>query len=152
MDIDGIKDLMLHMRLQGITVMEFEQGDTRLRMERSPSPADPCVYAPSPIQNGEQETAPAPVGGGKPEECGCVDVHSPVVGVYFSAPSPEAAPFVRPGDRVEAGQTLCIVEAMKLMNEVASPCSGVLLDVLTENGDNVEYGQLLFRILPSEAE
>ena len=151
MDITEMKELMLHMRLQGITLLEYEENDVKLKLERPSSYGEPRDLSPALYPNGEYETPSVPADDGKAAASASVDVHSPVVGVYFSSPSPDSAPFVRPGDNVETGQTLCIVEAMKLMNEVASPCSGVLLDVLTENGNNVEYGQLLFRILPVDA-
>ncbi len=142
MDIHDMKELMQQMRMQGIESLEFEQDGVRLRLVRpadAPEPAHPAV----------------PVGGtdillsgdasDTPKE-GTTEVRSPVVGVFFEAPSPDSPPFVRPGDPVAAGQTLCIVEAMKLMNEVAAPCDGILSDVLCVNGSSVEYGQPLFRI------
>jgi acetyl-CoA carboxylase biotin carboxyl carrier protein len=150
MDIIEMKELMLHMRLQGITLLEFEQDGVILKLERPASPVEPGDSSSAVLRQGDAGKQAAAGIELTSAEQGVVDVHSPVVGVYFSAPSPDAAPFVRVGDPVEAGQTLCIVEAMKLMNEVASPCSGVLVEVLTENGGNVEYGQLLFRILPAE--
>jgi len=73
-------------------------------------------------------------------------VTSPVVGIYYAAPSPDSDPFIRIGSTVEKGAPLCIIEAMKLMNEVTSPWSGVVLEILAENGQRVEYGQPLFRI------
>lgn len=74
-------------------------------------------------------------------------VKSPVVGIYYSSPSPDSDPFVRQGSRIEKGNPLCIIEAMKLMNEVSSPCSGEIAEILVENGQRVEYGQPLFRIV-----
>jgi acetyl-CoA carboxylase biotin carboxyl carrier protein len=73
-------------------------------------------------------------------------VKSPVVGVFYASPSPDSDPFVIVGKAVEAGSPLCIIEAMKLMNEVTSPWEGIVLDILVENGQRVEYGQPLFRI------
>ncbi len=148
MDLSDVKDLMLQMRLQGITSLAYEQGDTKIRLERPAAAAeapDPCC-----VEVRHDKAEPAAY---QPEtdEDPCIEIHSPVVGVYFAAPSPDSAPFVRVGDAVDAGQTLCIVEAMKLMNEVTTPCAGILTGILQENGSNVEYGQLLFRIRPTDA-
>jgi acetyl-CoA carboxylase biotin carboxyl carrier protein len=73
-------------------------------------------------------------------------VKSPIVGTFYSAPGPDAPPFVKPGDNVREGQVLCIVEAMKLMNEIEADSSGEVVQVLAENGQPVEYGQSLFSI------
>lgn len=99
------------------------------------------------------ESAGAPVvagagaeGGGK--GAGLTDVKSPMVGTFYRAPAPEAPPYVEVGTRVSKGQTLCILEAMKLMNELESEVEGVVRQVLVENAEPVEYGQVLFRIDP----
>jgi acetyl-CoA carboxylase biotin carboxyl carrier protein len=75
-------------------------------------------------------------------------VKSPIVGTFYEAPAPGAPPFVRPGDSVQAGQVLCIIEAMKLMNEIESDASGEIVKVLASNGQPVEYGQPLFAVRP----
>jgi acetyl-CoA carboxylase biotin carboxyl carrier protein len=75
-------------------------------------------------------------------------VKSPIVGTFYESPAPGAAPFVKPGDQVAAGQVLCIIEAMKLMNEIESDASGEVVKVLANNGQPVEYGQPLFAIRP----
>jgi acetyl-CoA carboxylase biotin carboxyl carrier protein len=97
-----------------------------------------------------QPAKPAPAGqasrGGK-----AVQVASPIIGVLYIAPSPEDAPFVKVGDKVEAGQTLCIVEAMKLMNEIPSPVAGTVVEVMANDGSEVEVGQALFLVEASEA-
>ena len=107
----------------------------------SPAPETPGVPAEA------KEVAPAPTQANK-EHPGCVAVPSPIVGTFYSAPSPDADPFVKVGDEVTAGQTLCIVEAMKLMNEIPSPELGKIHEVCVQNGDPVEYGQTLFWIEP----
>ena len=76
-------------------------------------------------------------------------VKSPIVGTYYAAPNPEAEPFVRVGDMVEAGQTVCIIEAMKLMNEIEADVSGEVVRILVENGQPVEYGEPLFALRPT---
>ena len=94
----------------------------------------------------------APAGGSNAEGQGGEDLHlvkSPIVGTFYGAPSPGAEPFVKIGNHVDSGQTLCIVEAMKLMNEIESEVSGEVLRIFVENGQPVEYGQPLFGIRPS---
>jgi acetyl-CoA carboxylase biotin carboxyl carrier protein len=88
-------------------------------------------------------------GGGVGEEAGLVEVKSPMVGTFYRAPAPEAPPYVEVGTRVSKGQTLCILEAMKLMNELESEVEGVVRQVLVENAEPVEYGQVLYRIDPN---
>lgn len=83
------------------------------------------------------------------DECaGCVEVRAPIVGTFYRAPAPDAPPYVEEGDRVEKGQVLCIIEAMKLMNEIESEVSGIVKKILVKNGEPVEYGQPLFLIQP----
>ena len=77
-----------------------------------------------------------------------VDVSAPIVGTFYASPSPDAPPYVRAGDSVKAGSVLCIIEAMKLMNEIEADVAGVVREVLVDNGQPVEYGQVLFRIEP----
>ncbi len=113
----------------------------------APSTAPPSAApepAPSSAVAGAAE-APAPAA----EESGLIEVKSPMVGTFYRAPAPEAPPYVEVGSRVTKGQTLCILEAMKLMNELESEVEGVVRHVLVENAEPVEYGQALFRIDPN---
>ena len=77
-----------------------------------------------------------------------IEIHSPIVGTYYRSPSPDSLPFVKEGDKVKPGDVLCIIEAMKLMNEIESEVSGTIVEVLIENGQPVEYNQVLFRVKP----
>lgn len=109
----------------------------------APIPAPALAPAPAPA-----EAAPAPEAP-KADECpGCVEIRAPIVGTFYRAPAPDAPPYVKEGDRVEKGQVLCIIEAMKLMNEIESEVSGIVRKILVENGEPVEYGQPLFLIQP----
>jgi acetyl-CoA carboxylase biotin carboxyl carrier protein len=109
----------------------------------APVPAPASAPAPAPA-----EAAPAPEAP-KAGECpGCVEIRAPIVGTFYRAPAPDAPPYVKEGDRVEKGQVLCIIEAMKLMNEIESEVSGIVKKILVENGEPVEYGQPLFLIQP----
>lgn len=84
----------------------------------------------------------------EPAESSCVEVKAPLVGVFYAAPSPEAPPFVQVGDRVEQGQVLCLVEAMKMMNQLKSPVSGIVRGIGGVDGELAEYGQVLFEVEP----
>jgi acetyl-CoA carboxylase biotin carboxyl carrier protein len=110
-------------------------------------PAGPATGGAS--GSGAEDAGSAAAGESAGEGSGLVDVKSPMVGTFYRAPAPEAPPYVEVGSRVSKGQTLCILEAMKLMNELESEVEGVVRQVLVENSEPVEYGQVLFRIDPS---
>lgn len=164
MNIQDIKELMQKMAETGLTQVEFENNGSKLRLERTQSllvhpgtagseytyaapPAGSYAYphpgfaAANPAAAPSVENASA-----EPEELPGQLVNSPVVGVFYASPSPDSDPFVTVGSKVEAGSPLCIIEAMKLMNEVTSQWEGVILEILVENGQRVEFGQPLFRI------
>jgi acetyl-CoA carboxylase biotin carboxyl carrier protein len=155
--IEQIVDFMDHHNLEEF---EYVRGDFRLRLKKptagmalaSPkAAAAPEIIIPLPTQ-GSSERAPEAAASEAERARGGEDlqlVKSPIVGTFYAAPSPGAAPFVEVGDFVEVGQTLCIVEAMKLMNEIEAEVAGELMRILVENGQPVEYGQPLFAIRPS---
>lgn len=122
----------------GLTGLEVTENDRVVRLERTP--AAPAA----PVRGGEtvQVFAPQPTA---PVE-DSVEVCSPMVGVFYAAPAENAEPFVKVGDRVRKGQTLCIVEAMKLMNEIMAEEDGEILEICAENGQVVDYGCRLFRL------
>lgn len=125
------------MRELGLTGLEITEENSKVRLERSVSaPARETVYA-------LPEAAPAQTAA---EPRDYISVKSPIVGVFYAAPAENADPYVTAGDRVTKGQTLCIVEAMKLMNEISSEEEGIISEVCVTNGQVVEYGTELFRI------
>jgi len=133
---------------------EYSRGDLRIRL-RKPSQgvavASRMATAPEIIVPGALQPAAAPTGAAV-EARATEDLHlikSPIVGTYYGSPSPGAEAFVKVGAHVDDGQTLCIVEAMKLMNEIDSDVSGEVIRIFAENGQPVEYGQPLFGIRPS---
>ncbi len=127
------------MKELGLTRLEFNDDKKVVRLERAiPPAAAPVSAAPVPLQ----QTVPA---ASTPEQRDYTSVRAPMVGVFYSAPAANAEPFVSPGDRVEKGKTLCIIEAMKLMNEICAEESGVITEVCVTNGQVVEYGTELFR-------
>lgn len=122
----------------GLTGLEITQDNKVVRLERSPAPAAvTTVAAPA---AGSVQPAAAPV------DEDLFTVTSPMVGVYYAAPAENADPFVAVGDRVQPGQTLCIIEAMKLMNEITAEVGGVIAKVCVTNGQVVEFGTPLFQI------
>jgi acetyl-CoA carboxylase biotin carboxyl carrier protein len=146
-----IKELMTHMKKEGVTSFKFGEGKTRLSIRREKevvykgSPSDASFSYPlSSVASEEQDTVsgetvlPAPDTG--------YSVTSPVVGVFYDSPSPDDEPYVTAGSFVKKGEVLCIVEAMKLMNEVTSPVSGIVREILVQKASRVEYGQKLFII------
>jgi acetyl-CoA carboxylase biotin carboxyl carrier protein len=162
MNVSDIRKLMETMAQTGLTEFEWSTESEKIRLERKPalapvmgeSHADPAALLQALSHLGSLNApAAAPVAAPvtaveevePPEPVGQL-VTSPVVGIFYAAPSPDSDPFVKVGSSVEKGAPLCIIEAMKLMNEVTSPWSGIILDILVENGQRVEYGQPLFRI------
>ena len=155
MDYQQILELVKEVSKAGLTNFEYTEGNIRIAMS-CPQPEEKIVVPASNLvlqeaagagANTVETAAPAQQ---EPEqiaeEKGGNVVKSPLVGTFYAAPSEDAQPFVKVGDTVTKGQTLAIVEAMKLMNEIESEFDGVVTEILVENEDNVEYGQPLFRI------
>jgi len=158
-EIQQIEQLLRFMTEHNLEEFEYSRGDLRIRL-RKPSTgivfaAPRAVGAPEIIVPGSPPDVPrvAPSAAGEAAEARSTEdlhlVKSPIVGTFYEAPSPGAAAFVKVGGYVETGQTLCIVEAMKLMNEIESDASGEIIRIFVENGQPVEYGQPLFGIRPS---
>ncbi|HEY6370798.1 MAG TPA: acetyl-CoA carboxylase biotin carboxyl carrier protein [Candidatus Sulfotelmatobacter sp.] len=158
-----LKELIEFLIEKDIAEFELERGDVKVRIKRAGEQTivhahgEPRFYAVPPAAApelaGVPVTAPAaavaPPAAPAPEE-GLHMVKSPIVGTFYEAPSPGAPPFVKPGDRVEVGQVLCIVEAMKLLNEIESDVAGEIVKNLAVNGQPIEYGQELFVIRPKK--
>ena len=158
MTIEEIRELLGLFNESGVAEMEVQRGENRVRLKRAslnhdyiaPAAAQATVpvFAPAPAAvhaGGGTAAAPAlAADAGEKHEL----VKSPIVGTYYDGPSQDSAPFVRVGDAVEKGQTLCIIESMKLMNEIEAETSGVVMAKLVDNGKPVEYGQALFAIKP----
>lgn len=120
---------------------------TRIRLTRNRAPAPVAPAAPMPIA--PTASAPAAPTPAEATDDGLHEVLSPMVGTFYQAPSPEADPFVRKGDRIESGQTLCIIEAMKILNEIPADIQGEVVEILVGDGQPVEYNQVLLKIRPS---
>ncbi|BDT76416.1 acetyl-CoA carboxylase biotin carboxyl carrier protein subunit [Polynucleobacter yangtzensis] len=153
MDLRKLKTLIDLVSESGISELEVNEGEDRVRIVNagSPAPAGQVVYAnPAPVQAMQaapSASAPAPAAAveAPAAETGFV-AKSPMVGTFYRAPNPESPNFVNIGDTVKVGQTLCIIEAMKLLNEIESEHAGVVKEILCENGQGVEFDQPLFII------
>lgn len=142
-----LKDLLT--LLGGSDIQEFilEGKDFRLELRRYHSNQPAAVAAPAPTAP-STASPPAPRTSAPPGRSDLIEVHAPMVGTFYRAPAPEEPPFVEVGDRVQVGQTLCILEAMKLMNEIEAEVSGEVVEVLVENGTPVEFDQPLICLKP----
>jgi len=153
MDLRKLKKLIDLVQESGITELEITEGEEKVRISKgavaSPMMMPPSMqFYPAPAQGsaGPAPTAPAPAAEASPAEPEGHVVRSPMVGTFYRSPSPGAKSFVEIGQAVSAGSTLCIIEAMKLLNEIEADQSGVIKAVLVENGQPVEYGEPLFVI------
>ena len=158
-----LKELIDFLIEKDIIEFELERGDVKVRIKRgtpelaSPSPAERIITVHTPSSPLPQVQAPptapapaAPAPAAAPVQEDLHMVRSPIVGTYYESPSPGSPPFVKPGDMVEVGQIICIVEAMKLMNEIEADASGEIVKMLVANGQPIEYGQELFAIRPKK--
>lgn len=153
MEIKEIRELAAILEDSGLTSLEFDDGTSKVKLEKNPSEGCKNVYVNGMTNAEAQQGAPVmPVQqAGVPEPPAATaigeEIKSPMVGVFYTAASPEEAPFVSVGSRVKQGDVICIVEAMKLMNEIVAERDGEIVEICASNGEIVEYGQLLFRML-----
>jgi acetyl-CoA carboxylase biotin carboxyl carrier protein len=153
MSNDEIKELIQLVTQSGIAELEVQRGDARVRIRRTPEQQSYVMAAPmaasapaAVVETGQP--APSAPSQSPPPPANEHIVKSPIVGTYYEAPKPGDPVFVKVGDVVEAGQVLCIIESMKLMNEIESEIAGTGVAKLMENGRPVEYGEALFAIRP----
>lgn len=151
MDLRKLKTLIDLVAESGISELEVTEGEGKVRIVKSAPQqlvAAPMQYAPMPMQAAPAVANPAAVGAeaAAPALPAGHIVTSPMVGTFYRSPSPGAAEFVKVGDTVKEGQTICIIEAMKLLNEIEADKAGVIKEILIDNGQAVEYGQPLFVI------
>jgi acetyl-CoA carboxylase biotin carboxyl carrier protein len=154
-DIRKVKKLIELLEESGISEIEISEGEESVRISRYPNPSAvsvqtlqhppaaapaPAASAPAPT-NGESAQAPALAPAARGQQ-----VTAPMVGTFYTGPAPGAKPFVEIGSEVKPGDTLCVIEAMKMMNQIESEVSGRVVSVLVENGSPVEFGQALFII------
>ncbi len=171
MDFDFVEKLIRALDESSLDSLEVERGGTRIRLSKTPEgqgwappagwgaphpAAAPMAPVPAPagaasggapVSPPASEAAPAPSPPETPSNL--LEVTSPMVGTFYRAPSPESPAFVDVGSRITQGDPLCIIEAMKLMNELEAEVEGTVREILVQNGDPVEYGQVLFRVEPA---
>ncbi len=166
MDLDFVQSLIKALDESELDSLEIERGGTRIRLAKTPAAGGGAALAvqtgpvPSAISVGlpGAPEAVAATGvtleGGVPSptavsvDSGLTEIKSPMVGTFYRAPAPDAQSYVEVGSAVSPGETLCIIEAMKLMNELECEVSGVIREICVENGEPVEFGQVLFRVSP----
>lgn len=153
-----LKELIEFLIEKDIAEFELERGDVKVRIKRGTlvalHPGPPVIAQTGTATNspsGAETAAGTPVKPGAPAEETLHIVKSPIVGTFYESPSPGSPPFVKSGDAVDPGQVLCIIEAMKLMNEIEADVGGEIVKRLVANGQPVEYGQPLFSIRPHSA-
>jgi acetyl-CoA carboxylase biotin carboxyl carrier protein len=148
MDVKEIKKLIELMCEMALTEIEVEEAGKRIRIRKeSFPPVKEKTPLPPSLQAAEKEASP-PVDEKMGDEDHRIVIRSPIVGTFYKSPSPDADPYVEIGDVVKKGQVLCIVEAMKLMNEIESDVEGKIAEICVEDGASVEYGEPLFKIEP----
>lgn len=164
-DLEQIRELLTVVSSTDVTELTIEFGDQKITVKKSPpivasadskpivvktehlAPVAPLPKLSMPAPEPKADEAPAPPAH-EGSNNGFVEITSPMVGTFYRSPSPDAPPFVQIGDRVTIGQTVCIIEAMKLMNDMPAEVSGKVVKILVENGTTVEYGQPLFLVDP----
>lgn len=158
-DVADLKQLIEFLKEYQVAEFDLDRGDLKIRLKFNAPPAAPAglnelarLIAAAPSSGGQSAAsttpaaAPAAASPTAEPDAGLHLVKSPIVGTYYGSPSPGAAPFVGPGDHVEKGQVICIIEAMKLMNEIESDVSGEVVKCLVTNGQPIEFGQPLFSV------
>ncbi len=156
---DGLKQVVKMMDSSSVREIELTDGDRSVFISKNdavpegintPVYSAPPVSAPAPAQTAPRQSVPAQVSSNEEESDSSskalIEIKSPIVGTFYEASSPEAGPFVKPGDSVKASTTVCIIEAMKVMNEIPAEVEGKINKVCAVNGEPVEYGQVLFLV------
>ena len=150
MDIAWIKELAGIVKEYGLTAIEIEDDSvqTKIRIERMPTTTSALLPVDTPTGVATQAVASIEGDGQDFDFSHLAEIKSPIVGVFYASPSPESDPFVSIGSKIKKGDVLCIIEAMKLMNEITAEVDGEIADICVRNGDIAEYGQVLFKVFP----
>jgi len=163
-DIEFVQALIRMLDESSLDNLELRRGGTRIRLSKSPGGAAVVAEAPSARSSADNSApalataSPAPSEGSPPaltppvadgSATGLAEITSPMVGTFYRAPSPEADPYVEVGGTVAAGDVLCVIEAMKLMNELECEVAGRIVEICVENAEPVDFGQVLFRVDPA---
>ncbi|MFN4194891.1 MAG: acetyl-CoA carboxylase biotin carboxyl carrier protein [Thermosynechococcus sp.] len=157
LDLNQVRELLLMFDQTSVTELNLKSGELELQLRKREqlSGSAPVVVAPAPTSTVAPTPAPPPAMPPDPEpppppgNRKTVDIVAPMVGTFYRAPAPDEPPFVEVGDTVRKGQVVCIIEAMKLMNEIEAEVNGQVVEILVQNAEPIEYGQVLMRILPN---
>jgi len=144
-DLDWVRRLIEMLDESDVDTLELSRLGTRIVLSKSPPVTARLALADPPSLDAGSPAPTEPAARTEAEQ-DLVEIHSPMVGTFYRAPAPDAPPYVEVGDRVNEGQTLCILEAMKLMNELESEVAGVIRQIPAQDTEPVEYGQVLFRV------
>ncbi|NTU90680.1 MAG: acetyl-CoA carboxylase biotin carboxyl carrier protein [Chlorobiaceae bacterium] len=153
MNLKEIQHLVEIINASNLDEVIIKEGESEITLRRTSSKAvavcQPAPVAPAvqPVQIPAAPAQPAAAPAAAPAS-DLLEIRSPIVGTFYRAPSPDSPAFVNSGDKIKSGDVLCIIEAMKLMNEIEAEVSGTIVDILVENGQPVEYNQVLFRVKP----
>jgi acetyl-CoA carboxylase biotin carboxyl carrier protein len=152
-DLERLKQLIEILEASDLSELEIEEDGSRIRLQKPAVSAPAPAVVPAAHSHRAPETDDDPPPGFKDafEADGLVTIDAPMVGVFYAAPAPDEEPYVKPGDIVDVEQTVCIVEAMKLMNEVTSKLRCEIVRILVDNAEPVEYNQPLFAVRPLES-
>ncbi|MDE2793361.1 MAG: acetyl-CoA carboxylase biotin carboxyl carrier protein [Gemmatimonadota bacterium] len=162
-DIEFVESLIRMLDESSLDNLEIRRGGTRIRLSKSAggnavasvSPANSAVPDAAPVVAASappperEPAAPPPPASPETASADLVEITSPMVGTFYRAPSPEAAPYVQVGSTVAAGDVLCVIEAMKLMNELECEAAGRIVEICVDNAEPVDFGQVLFRVDPA---
>lgn len=147
MKLDKVKEFVEYAKEAGVSELKYESGDVKISVKLGGD--NPVYVAPqaasAPVAAASTASAPA---ASTPSQSGLVEITSPFVGTFYRSSSPDSDPYVKPGDKISKGKAMCIVEAMKIMNEIESEVDGEVVEICVENETYVEFGQVLFRIKP----
>lgn len=161
LDAKDLREILLTLNETDISEVSLKEGDFELNIRRGMHNAPPVVVssevvqAPPPLPLATNATPPSaspaitPVTSAPLQDSKYVDITSPIVGTFYAAPAPDEPPFIQVGDRVKTAQTVCIIEAMKIMNEIEAEVTGEVVEILVQNGQPVEFGQALMRVKPA---
>jgi len=151
MNIKEIKEMIDLMNKNNLNELEVEKDGTKIRLKKTPTGISQQILDERLAIHSIQQAVPgaAKIEAGEAKAVNAIEIKAPMVGTYYNAPSPEAPAFVEIGATIEKGQVVCIIEAMKLMNEIKSEVKGKIVDIQAGNGNPVEFGQVLFLIEPA---
>ena len=151
-DLRRVKQLVELMKANDLTDVEIKQGELEITLRRGAQtvmvsgPAMPAPVQTVPVQAAPASPPPVAVAAAPPEDANTTFIKSPMVGTFYAASRPDAPPFAKVGDTVTPEKTVCMIEAMKVYNEIQAECSGKIVEVLVKNGETVEFGKPLFRV------